>query len=87
MKQEDIAKELEIIKKRNKRVEASKAWENSWQRKTIILLITYVFMVFFMNLIWVEWVYVNAMVPTFWFFLSTLSVGFLKKNYIKKHLT
>lgn len=83
---ENILKELGKIKERNKRVEAEKAWETSWQRKTLIIGITYLFMIFFMNLIGVEKVFINALVPTFGFFLSTLSVGFLKKKFIKKYL-
>lgn len=86
MKQENIISEINAIKARNKKVEAEKAWETSWQRKVLIIAITYAFMVFFMNMIGVKWVFVNAMIPTFWFFLSTLSVGFLKKKYIEKYL-
>jgi hypothetical protein len=86
MKQEEIMQEIDAIKARNKKVEAEKTWETSWQRRVLILLITYIFMVFFMNLIGVKWVFVNAMIPTFGFYLSTLSVGFLKKKFIQKYL-
>ncbi len=87
MKEEDVRNSISAIQLRNKKVEAEKAWETSWQRTWLILSITYVFMVFFMNMIWVKWAYVNAMIPTFWFFLSTLSVGFLKSKYIEKYLS
>lgn len=87
MKKEEIIHEIKAIQARNKKVEADKAWETSWQRKVLVIVITYIFMVFFMNLIWVKWIFVNAMIPTFWFFLSTLSVGFLKKKYIEHYLT
>lgn len=87
MKQEEILLEIQAIKVRNAKVEAEKAWETSWQRRILVIAITYVFMVFFMNMIGVKWVFVNAMIPTFWFFLSTLSVGFVKKHYIQKILT
>lgn len=83
---ENILKELGRIKERNKRVEAEKAWETSWQRKTLVVGITYLFMIFFMNLIGVEKVFINALVPTFGFFLSTLSLSVLKKKYIKNYL-
>lgn len=82
---ENILAEIAELHARNKRVEAEKAWETSWQRKTLIILITYGFMCFFMNLIGVEQVMINALVPTFGFFLSTLSVGFLKKQYIAQY--
>jgi len=61
----NILKDIAELHARNKRVEAEKAWETSWQRKTLIVIITYLFMLFFMNLIGVEKPYVNALVPTF----------------------
>lgn len=61
----EIIQEIASIKERNKQKEAEKAWESSWQRKTLIIAITYVFMIFFMNLIGVEKVLMNALVPTF----------------------
>lgn len=87
MEEQDVRNSISAIQMRNKKVEAEKAWETSWQKAAIILSITYVFMIFFMNIIWVKWVYVNAMIPTFWFFLSTLSLGFLKQKYIENYLT
>ena len=48
---ENILKDIAELHARNKRVEAEKAWETSWQRKTLIVAITYLFMLFFMNLI------------------------------------
>lgn len=83
----EIIQEIASIKERNRQKEAEKAWETSSTRKVLIIAITYVFMVFFMNMIGVKGVYVNAMVPTFGFFLSTLSVGFFRKKYIEKYLS
>jgi len=65
MQQEDIILEIQAIKSRNKKVEAEKAWETSWQRRILVIGTTYIFMVFFMNLIGVKGVFVNAMIPTF----------------------
>lgn len=48
---ENILKEIAELHVRNKRVEAEKAWETSWQRKTLIICITYGFMCFFLNMI------------------------------------
>lgn len=36
----DLNKEIEEIKKRNKRVELDKAWETSWTRKICICILT-----------------------------------------------
>lgn len=82
----NIEKEILKILERNKKVEAEKAWETSMERKALIIIITYVFMLFFMNMIWVNNIFLNALIPTFGFFLSTLSVNFLKDKYIKKYL-
>lgn len=82
----NIEKEISKILARNKKVEAEKAWETSMERKALIIIITYVFMLFFMNMIWVNNIFLNALIPTFGFFLSTLSVNFLKDKYIKKYL-
>jgi len=51
MKEQDVRNSINAIQLRNKKVEAEKAWETSWQRTGLILMITYVFMVFFMNMI------------------------------------
>ena len=41
----DLNKEIEEIKKRNKRVELDKAWETSWTRKICICILTYIVVV------------------------------------------
>ena len=48
---QNIEIEIKKIYERNKKVEAEKAWETSKERKFLIILITYAFMCFFMNLI------------------------------------
>lgn len=40
-KTEDLEKEIQEIKKRNKRVESNKAWETSWKRRVLLVLFTY----------------------------------------------
>ena len=41
----ELEKEIELIKMRNKRVEADKAWETSWTRKICIAVLTYLVVV------------------------------------------
>jgi len=43
----DIEKRLNALEQRNKRVELDKAWETSWIRKGIIVILTYVTVVLF----------------------------------------
>lgn len=82
----ELEKEIEKIKKRNKKVEAEKAWETSFERKISIIVFTYIIIAIIMLLLKIEKPFVNALIPTFWYLLSTLSISFLKKKYIKKYV-
>ncbi len=42
MELEDLKKEIENIKQRNKKVELDKKWETSWTRKICIMILTYI---------------------------------------------
>jgi hypothetical protein len=77
--------ELEIskIKERNAKVEADKAWETSLFRKILIAIFTYWVIVLFFYFANLQKPFINAFVPTLGFVLSTLSVSFLKKLWIK----
>lgn len=79
----DLEKEIIAIKARNQKVEADKAWETSLFRKISILIITYTFALILMLLINVKQPYLNALVPTLGFYLSTLSLNFVKKIWLK----
>ena len=83
LKLADLQKEINEIKLRNQRVEADKAWETSWSRKLLILVLTYIVVVIFFLVTNLSNPYVNAIVPTIGFFLSTLSVSFFKKLWLK----
>lgn len=78
--------ELEIkkIKQRNKRVEVDKAWEISYFRRIVIALMTYILVVLFLWTIDIENSWLNAIVPTLGFVLSTLSLPFIKKWWINQ---
>lgn len=82
----ELEKEIEKIKKRNKKVEAEKAWETSFERKISIIVFTYIIIAIIMLLLKIEKPFVNALIPTFWYLLSILSISFLKKKYIKKYV-
>ncbi len=75
---EELIKEIEAIKRRNERVEADKAWETSLSRKIIIAFLTYIVIVLFFFSAALPNPFVNAIVPTLGFILSTLSLPFLK---------
>ncbi len=78
-----MKKEIENIKTRNKRVELDKAWENSKTRKLIIFLMTYIIIGVFLVLIKVPNPWLNAFVPALGFLLSTLTMPYFKKAWIK----
>ena len=79
----DIEKRLEVIVQRNKRVELDKAWETSWLRKILITILTYLTMVLFFFVAQLPKPFINSIVPTAGFVLSTLSLPFFKRLWIK----
>lgn len=80
-----LKKEIKEIKERNQRVEADKAWETSWTRKGLILILTYFVIVIFFTVTGLGNPFINAIVPTIGFFLSTLSVPFVKYLWLKRY--
>lgn len=82
---ESISRRLEKIEQRNQRVEADKAWETSWQRRILILALTYLLVLLYFFVIEVEKPFLNAIVPTLGFFLSTLTVSFAKQRWLENH--
>ncbi|KKQ36147.1 MAG: hypothetical protein US52_C0007G0002 [candidate division WS6 bacterium GW2011_GWA2_37_6] len=79
----DIKKSIELINARNKRVETDKAWETSIFRKVTIAVLTYFVMTLFMWSIDVNKPYLNAIIPTLGYVLSTLSLGVFKNAWMK----
>jgi len=80
---EDLKLEIDKINARNKRVEEDKAWETSWSRKILILILTYIVIVIFFYISKLGNPFTNAIVPTTGFFLSTLTAPFFKKMWLK----
>lgn len=80
----EIKKEIELIKERNKRVEADKAWETSGTRVVSVILMTYIITAVVFYMIGVNNFLLNAIIPTLGFYLSTLSLPFIKNWWIEK---
>ena len=78
-----LEQEIKNIKLRNKRVETDKAWELSWTRKLLVLILTYIVIVVFFFTASLPDPFINAIVPSLAFVLSTLSIPFFKKWWIK----
>jgi hypothetical protein len=79
---QSIEDQLEIIKQRNERVEADKAWECSPMRIGAICGITYLVAAVLLYVIGAHRIWLDALVPPFGFFLSTQSLPPLKRWWI-----
>lgn len=80
---EELGKEIEIIKERNKRVEADKAWETSRTRRGFIAVVTYLIAAVWLLLIDDSYPLLKAFVPAVGYILSTLSLPFVKRWWVK----
>jgi hypothetical protein len=80
----DSQKDIDHIKARNKRVELDKAWETSWMRRLTLLVFTYITVVVFFFVADLADPFVNAAVPSLAFIISTSTVSFIKRWWIKR---
>ncbi len=79
----DVEKRINAIEQRNKNVELDKTWETSLSRKIIIAVLTYLTIVLFFFVAQLPKPFINSIVPTAGFVLSTLSLPFFKRLWIK----
>ncbi len=83
--EKELEKEIEKIKRRNKRVEKDKAWETSMTRKITIAILTYMVVVLYSYLISkISNVFLTSLVPVIGFLLSTLSLNMIRKIWEKR---
>lgn len=80
---QNLEKEIELIKQRNLRVEADKTWEVSWARRMFIATSTYIIAGAWLVVIHDTFPWLKAFVPALGYLLSTLSLPFIKKWWIK----
>jgi len=78
-----LEQEITKIQERNQRVELDKAWETSLTRKLAIAILTYFVVVLFFTFAELPNPFVNAIVPTLGFLLSTLSLPYIKKVWVQ----
>lgn len=71
------------IEERNRRVEKDKAWETSWSRKVLIAVFTYLAIGGYLAFIVHINPWINAIVPTIGFLLSTLTLAWFKSLWEK----
>ncbi len=82
---EELEQRLQNIENRNKKVEADKAWEISWTRRSLLTIFTYLVIGIYMRAINVPRPWLNALVPAIGFFLSTLVMTSFKKYWLEKY--
>lgn len=79
----NIEQEIELIKQRNSRVEDDKRWETSSARKIIIALVTYILIGLYMTYLQIANPWLNAIVPTVGYLLSTLTLSWAKSLWLR----
>ena len=85
MKLKELEKEIGKVKVRNKRVEADKAWETSFTRRVLVTVLTYFVIVLFFYFAELPKPFVNSIVPALAFLLSTVTLSFFKKMWMKRY--
>lgn len=78
-KLEKLEKEIQKINERNRRVEIDKAWETSWTRRLLLIIFTYTSISLYMYAMSLPNPWVNAIVPSIGFLLSTLTLPVFRK--------
>jgi len=80
---ENLEQRVQTIEERNAKVEADKAWETSWTRFCLLALFTYVAIGLYLWVIGVGRPWINAIVPSVGFMISTLTMPFFKKVWLR----
>ena len=78
-----LEERVQKIEERNRGVETDKEWETSFMRRGLLMIFTYLTVAIYLNYIGVENPWINAIVPALGFMISTLSMPFFKKLWIK----
>lgn len=80
---QELSIEIEKIKERNLRVSANKAWETSFTRKVLLVLVTYLIVGLCLMSIHNPQPWLNAIIPSIGFFISTLTMPVIKRTWIE----
>ena len=80
---ENLERRIQLIEERNKKVEVDKAWERSSTRRSLLAVFTYLAIGIYLGAIQVSHPWINAIVPTVGFMISTLSMSFFKSIWLR----
>jgi len=78
-----LEERIKKIEERNRRVETDKTWETSWTRRGLVALFTYLALGIYLQTIGISRPWINAIVPTVGFLLSTLTLPWFRKIWEK----
>ncbi len=78
-----LEQRIKKIEDRNQEVERNKAWETSLSRKVLLIIFTYLAIALYLKFIVGIDPWINAVVPAIGFLLSTLSLPYFKKLWVK----
>ena len=81
-KLKNIEETLRKIGERNKKVELDKAWEISYFRRLLLTIFTYLSIGFYLKAVKIPQPWLNAIVPSVAFMLSTLTLPFFKRLWL-----
>lgn len=81
----ELEERISKIEARNRKVESDKAWEGSLTRKIVLIAFTYLVVGLFLSVIKVQNPWINAIVPSLGFLLSTLTLPWIK-NWWKTNI-
>ncbi len=82
---EELKREIEAIRARNEGVTADKAWETSKTRRILIAVYTYLVAWAYLAAIGVGKAYLHALVPPGAFLISTLTMPYAKKLWLRHY--
>lgn len=78
-----LEERVEQIENRNQKVELDKFWETSFTRRIILAIFTYLAIALYLKFIVGIDPWINAIVPSIGFLLSTLTLPFFKSLWTR----
>ena len=78
----ELESKIKELDDRNRKVEYDKSWELSYSRKLLLMLFTYLAIGFYLQAVNIESPWLNAIVPSVAFMLSTLTLPYFKKLWL-----
>jgi hypothetical protein len=80
---EELENRVKNIELRNKIVESNKGWELSYTRRGLLFLFTYLAIGIYLQVVDIPDPWLNAVVPSVAFMLSTLTLPYFRSLWLK----